>query len=351
MVTGRPVVGVSALDALAAAAFERLAVSACAHRRLDGCGSRRGFRGCLRGVRRGRRRAGPQAPWPIRKSMRRKRSGLAGWTSSTRPHPTAPVCTRPRRPFPGSSRATAPSRYASVARRRPRRGRAAAGARRRATGPSPGRERRPTLRTISSRSTSAGPTPSAAAADDRHGRRRTAGRACRPRRRPGDRRGLLQQPDDPRLVRGGARAAGRLQGLRHSHRRSTPSPASPPSGRCSTRCTSTTWPCIRPGAARGLGTAPARGRDGRGLGMGVRRATLEVRRSNLRRAAPVRGRGLSGRRACERATTRSRSRTRWFSARQLNPRSQGGRVRPMKVGGLQRPDLGRRQARWLRHRT
>ena len=37
--------------------------------------------------------------------------------------------------------------------------------------------------------------------------------------------------------------------------------------------------------------------------------------------------------ACGRATTRSRSRTRWCSALQLNPRSQGGRVRALRTGG------------------
>ena len=172
----------------------------------------------------------------------------------------------------------------------------------------------PARRTPCSHSTCAGPTPSSSAASaglERMSADRSSGSSTPADldARARDRRGVVQQPDDARVVRERAAAARRLLRLRRCGRRSSPSPASARSGKSSIRFTSTIWRFGPSCARRGLGTLLL----ARVLDEATRhgRAARDARSAALERrgAAALRTRRIRAGRRPHRATTPTRSRT------------------------------------------
>ena len=299
MVTGRPVVGVSALDALRR---RRLRATGCRHARI----------GSWMDAARGEIFAAAYDAWgeaggaPDARSADRARGGSAGSglgslegldaESRVGPQPWAPGRSRRSRPrLPWVFTGDGATRYAAVLGDASGRGRAATGALHRAIGPAHGGRgpltRRTHLQPLYVRRPDAerGQRP-----HDRGHRRRT------PSRGPADLDAVLaieeasfNNPTTRAWYEAELAAAGGLQSLRHPHRRSTPCRrVLRASGRWSTRCTSTTSPSTRTWRGRGLGTRLLAGVLAAAAGMGgppghARSATLEpaARSDSTRRLA------------------------------------------------------------------
>ena len=191
------------------------------------------------------------------------------------------------------------------------------------------------------------PGPSRDRKASRVERRSSGSRRRRPRRRPGDRGSVVQQPDDARVVRRRAEAARGLLHLRAAHGRASRSPAFCAFWLVVDQAHINNL-AVRPELrGRGLGTQLLDVDRRRGATSGCRELTLEVRRSNIAGAAacmPRRG-FHAGRRAEELLHPARRRRAVLLRKIALDARETPlticGRVRAHRGGGIpHRPRKG-----------